>query len=42
MVMMALFGLREAVGKRAEPSPEGEEREEFWWTNGTLREEFRP
>ena len=42
MVMMALLGLREAVGKRAEVSPGGEDREEFWWTKGTLREELRP
>ena len=42
MVMMALFGFLDAVGKRAELSPAGEEREVFWWTKGTLREEFRP
>ena len=42
MVMMALLGFREAVGKRVEVSPEGEDRDVFWWTNGTLREELRP
>ena len=40
--MMALLGLRDAVGNRAEVSPGGEEREVFWWTKGTLRDELRP
>ena len=40
---MALFGLRDAVGKRVEISPGGEdEMDVFWWTKGTLREELRP
>ena len=43
MVMMALFGFRDAVGKRVEISPGGEdEMDAFWWTKGTLREELRP
>jgi hypothetical protein len=42
MVMMALLGFREAVGKREEVSPEGEDRDVFWWTKGTLRDEFSP